>query len=51
MPEDLTLIKSVARTLPMMLDMDAEEIDAYFEQKDEPEVWSAYRTSLLEYYR
>jgi hypothetical protein len=51
MPEDLTLIKSVARTLPMMLDMDAEEIDAYFEQKDEPDAWSAYRTSLLEYYR
>lgn len=51
MPEDLALIKSVARTLPMMLDMDAEEIDAYFEQKHEPGTWSAFRTSLLEYYR
>ena len=51
MPEDLALIKSVARTLPMMLDMDAEEIDAYFEQKHEPDSWSAFRTSLLEYYR
>jgi hypothetical protein len=51
MPEDLALIKSVARTLPMMLDMDAEEIDAYFEQKDEPDSWNTYRSSLLEYYR
>jgi hypothetical protein len=51
MPEDLALIKSVARTLPMMLDMDSEEIDAYFEQKEEPDSWNAYRTSLLEYYR
>ncbi len=51
MPEDLALIKSVARTLPMMLDMEPEEIDAYFEQKDEPDSWSAYRSSLLEYYR
>jgi hypothetical protein len=51
MPDDLVLIKRVSRTLPMMLDMDDEEIDAYFEQKDEPDSWSAYRTSLLEYYR
>jgi hypothetical protein len=51
MPEDLALIKSVARTLPMMLDMEPEEIDAYFEQKDEPDSWSAYRSSLLDYYR
>ena len=51
MPEDLTLIKKVSRTMPMMLDMDDEEMDAYFEEKDEPDSWSAYRTSLLEYYR
>jgi len=51
MPEDLARIKNVARTLPLMLDMEAEEIDAYFEQKDEPETWSSYRESLLEYYR
>jgi hypothetical protein len=51
MPEDLDLIKKVARTLPLMLDMEAEEIEAYFEQKDEPESWSSYRESLLEYYR
>ena len=51
MPEDLTLIKSVSRTLPMMLDMEDEDIDAYFEQKDEPDSWSVYRSSLLEYYR
>jgi len=51
MPEDLALIKNVARTLPLMLDMEAEEIDAYFELKSEPDSWSAYRESLLEYYR
>jgi Protein of unknown function (DUF1186) len=51
MPEDLVLIKSVARTLPLMLDMEAEEIDAYFEQKDEPENWNTYRESLLNYYQ
>jgi len=50
-PEDLALIKNVARTSPMMLDMEAEEIDAYFELKNEPESWSSYRSSLLEYYR
>lgn len=50
-PEDLGLIKNVARTLPLMLDMEADEIDAYFEQKDEPDSWSTYRSSLLEYYR
>ncbi|HLQ78293.1 MAG TPA: hypothetical protein VK210_13120 [Terriglobia bacterium] len=51
MPEDLPLIKSVARTLPLMLDMEADEIDAYFEQKEEPENWGVYRESLLDYYR
>ena len=50
-PDDLRLIKNSARTLPLMLDMEAEEIDAYFELKEEPESWSAYRNSLLEYYR
>jgi hypothetical protein len=51
MPEDLSLIKSVARTLPLMLDMEADEIDAYFELKNEPANWEFYRDSLLEYYR
>lgn len=50
-PEDLNLIKNSARSLPLMLDMEAEEIDAYFELNEEPESWSAYRESLLEYYR
>jgi len=49
--DDLNLIKNSARTLPLMLDMEAEEIDAYFELKEEPASWSTYRESLLEYYR
>jgi hypothetical protein len=51
MPEDLPLIQSVARTLPLMLDMDADEIEEYFEVKDEPADWDAYRESLMHYYR
>ena len=51
MPEDIPLIKNVARTLPLMLDMGPDEIEAYFEQTDEPESWGAYRESLLEYYK
>jgi len=51
MPEDLPLIKNVAKTLPLMLNMEDDEIDAYFEQKEEPESWDSYRESLLEYYR
>ena len=51
MPEDIPLIKNVARTLPLMLDMEPDEIDAWFEQREEPESWGAYRESLLEYYK
>jgi hypothetical protein len=51
MPEDLALIQRVAQTLPLMLDMEADEIEAYFQLREEPEAWSVYRESLLEYYR
>lgn len=51
MPEDIPLIKNVAKTLPLMLDMEPDEIEAWFEQTEEPESWGAYRQSLLEYYR
>lgn len=51
MPEDIPLIKNVARTLPLMLDLEPDEIEAWFEQKSEPESWGVYRESLLEYYR
>jgi len=51
MPEDQALIKHVARSIPMMLDMDADEIDEYFGQDEEPEEWAAYRGDLLDYYR
>jgi hypothetical protein len=49
--EDIPLIKNVARSLPMMLDMDADEIDEYFRQDEEPDEWAAYRGDLLDYYR
>jgi hypothetical protein len=49
-PEDIPLIKSVARTLPLMLDMEADDIEAYFELKEEPENWAVYRQTLLDYY-
>ena len=32
-------------------DVEADEIDAWFEQEEEPGSWGAYRESLLEYYR
>jgi len=51
MPEDLPLIKRVAQTLPLMLDMDADDIEAYFQLREEPEAWGVYRESLLQYYQ
>jgi hypothetical protein len=50
-PEDRALIKRVAGTLPLMFEMESEDIDAYFEQKDEPQVWQSYRQPLTDYYR
>ena len=50
-PEDRALIKNAARSIPMMLDMDADEIDEYFGQDEDPEEWAAYRADLLDYYR
>jgi hypothetical protein len=50
-PEDRALIKRAALAMPMMLDMDTDEIDAYFNEADEPDTWAAYRGSLLDYYR
>ena len=49
-PEDRDLIKRVAGTLPLMFDMESDDIDAYFEQKDEPQAWDPYRHSLTDYY-
>jgi hypothetical protein len=51
MPEDLPLIRRVGQTLPLMLDMEPDEIEAYFQLREEPEAWAVYRESLLEYYR
>jgi hypothetical protein len=50
-PEDQAVVKNLARSIPMMLDMDADEIDEYWRQDDEPEEWAAYRTDLVDYYR
>jgi hypothetical protein len=50
-PEDLPLIKRVAQTLPLMLDMEPDEIEAYFQLREEPEAWGVYRESLLQYYQ
>jgi len=49
-PEDRTLIKSVAGTLPLMFEMDSEDIDNYFEEKNEPQAWESYRHPLTDYY-
>jgi HEAT repeat protein len=49
-PEDLPRIKSVAGTLPLMLELEPDEIDSYFEQKSEPSVWDSYRNPLTDYY-
>jgi hypothetical protein len=51
LPEDSRLIKSTTRVMPMMSDLETEEIDEYFERGEDPEAWNAYRASLLEYYR
>lgn len=50
-PEDRALIKSVAGTLPLMVEMESEDIDEYFEQKGEPQAWDSYRNPLTDYYR
>jgi hypothetical protein len=31
--------------------MESEDVDAYFEQKDEPQGWDLYRQPLTDYYR
>jgi hypothetical protein len=51
MDEDAPLIKAAVRGMPMMLDLEAEDIDEYFNEQRDPESWIAYRTSLLEYYK
>jgi len=50
-PQDQALIKHIARSLPMLLDMETDEIDEYFGQNEDPEEWAAYRGDLLDYYR
>jgi hypothetical protein len=34
-----------------MLDMEPDEIEAYFQLREEPEAWGVYRESLLQYYQ
>jgi hypothetical protein len=51
LPEDATLIKNASRAMPMMLDLQADDIEEYFQRGDDPETWNAFRTSLLEYYQ
>jgi hypothetical protein len=48
--EDLRLIKNTTRAMPMMSELETDEIDEYFERGEDPEAWNAYRASLLEYY-
>ena len=50
-PEDLTRIKNVAGTLPLMLEIEPDQIDEYFEQKDEPQAWEVFRHPLTDYYQ
>ena len=49
-PSDSRLIKNTSRAMPMMLDLDTDDIDEYFDRGDDPETWNAFRASLLEYY-
>ena len=51
LPEDSRLIKNTTRAMPMISDLDTDEIDEYFERGEDPEAWNAYRASLLEYYQ
>jgi len=51
LPEDSRLIKSTTRAMPMISDLETDDIDEYFERGEDPETWNAYRASLLEYYQ
>ncbi len=51
LPEDSRLIKHATAAMPLMVDIETDDIDEYFERGDDPDAWSAYRASLLEYYQ